>query len=111
MSRERANARERCRQKSIGNAFNMLRNHLPKQLRDRKPSKAETLKSAAQYISHLLRILEKEIENSSNNLKDEHQKDPSLTTPSHLNSKIEVCYAHQNGEWVPPECHFVVNYD
>lgn len=52
----------------------MLRNHLPKQLRDRKPSKAETLKSAAQYISHLLRILEKEIENSSNNLKDEHQK-------------------------------------
>ncbi|CAI2355594.1 unnamed protein product [Caenorhabditis sp. 36 PRJEB53466] len=86
MSRERANERERNRQKSIGKAFNALRSHLPKQLRDRKPSKAETLKSAVQYISHMLRVLEAET-----------QKNFSPVI------KKEIDFAYATNVWMPPE--------
>ncbi|UMM38701.1 hypothetical protein L5515_016083 [Caenorhabditis briggsae] len=96
MSREKANARERCRQKSIGNAFNVLRNHLPKQLRDRKPSKAETLKSATQYILHLLQILDAELNGESGNIIKQHVAN-SFTV-----STNDVGY--QKGVWNPPEC-------
>ncbi|KAF1745724.1 hypothetical protein GCK72_022171 [Caenorhabditis remanei] len=100
MSREKANARERCRQKSIGNAFTILRNHLPKQLRDRKPSKAETLKSATQYISHLLQVLEKDIKMEMNG--QQNSMSPTASTPTQSDDNEYVGY--QKGVWMPPQC-------
>ncbi|PIC15238.1 hypothetical protein B9Z55_022291 [Caenorhabditis nigoni] len=80
----------------IGNAFNVLRNHLPKQLRDRKPSKAETLKSATQYILHLLQILDAELNGGSGDIMKQRVAN-SFTV-----STNDVGY--QKGVWFPPEC-------
>lgn len=48
-----ANARERDRTESVNHAFNLLRNLIPTEPRDRKLSKIEILRLASSYINHL----------------------------------------------------------
>lgn len=48
-----ANARERDRTESVNNAFNILRQLLPTEPKNRKLSKIEILRLATSYIEHL----------------------------------------------------------
>lgn len=54
----RRNARERKRVKMVNDGFATLRNHVPSGKKNKKLSKVETLKSAAEYIHQLQSILQ-----------------------------------------------------
>lgn len=54
-----ANARERKRMENLNDAFDRLRQYLPKLENDQKLSKHETLQMAQTYISELDQLLKK----------------------------------------------------
>lgn len=54
-----ANARERKRMENLNDAFDRLRQYLPKLDNDQKLSKHETLQMAQTYISELDQLLKK----------------------------------------------------
>ena len=64
----RRNARERDRIKTVNDAFDSLREHVPngEAAKGRKISKVETLKSAIEYIRALRTVLGEQIEPSEN---------------------------------------------
>ncbi|CAL1528231.1 unnamed protein product, partial [Lymnaea stagnalis] len=53
----RRNARERNRVKQVNLGFETLREHVPNGKKNKKMSKVQTLRSAAQYIKDLYMIL------------------------------------------------------
>ncbi|OZC09514.1 Helix-loop-helix DNA-binding domain protein [Onchocerca flexuosa] len=66
LKRKAANERERKRMYSINEAFDKLRHLLPWLSRDRKMSKASTLREAIRYIKQLNQLLNGEQVNSEN---------------------------------------------
>ncbi|VDK64616.1 unnamed protein product [Onchocerca ochengi] len=66
LKRKAANERERKRMYSINEAFDKLRHLLPRLSRDRKMSKASTLREAIRYIKQLNQLLNGEQINSEN---------------------------------------------
>ena len=57
--RKSANARERSRVQVINSAFESLRELIPLSPTEKRPSKIETVRLAALYISHLTELLTK----------------------------------------------------
>ena len=55
--RKSANARERSRVQVINSAFESLRELIPLSPTEKRPSKIETVRLAALYISHLTELL------------------------------------------------------
>jgi len=53
----RRNERERNRVRQVNAGFDRLRDHVPRGRRDRKLSKVDTLRAAAEYIAHLHALL------------------------------------------------------
>lgn len=55
----RRNERERQRVRCVNEGYARLRDHLPRELADRRLSKVETLRAAIGYIKHLQELLER----------------------------------------------------
>ncbi|XP_024863520.1 achaete-scute homolog 4-like [Kryptolebias marmoratus] len=55
---QRRNERERHRVRCVNEGYARLREHLPRELDERRLSKVETLRAAIDYIKHLQRLLE-----------------------------------------------------
>ncbi|XP_061922745.1 achaete-scute homolog 3 [Entelurus aequoreus] len=55
------NERERHRVRCVNEGYVRLRQHLPQELEDRRLSKVETLRAAIDYIKHLQRLLEMDV--------------------------------------------------
>ncbi|KAH9525033.1 hypothetical protein Btru_000156 [Bulinus truncatus] len=92
----RRNARERNRVKQVNQGFETLREHVPNGKKNKKMSKVQTLRSAAQYIKDLYMILHGELPAlGSPNVVDEHDPDSPLDS-----SDIEMSVSS-------PESHVV----
>ncbi|CAD7677219.1 unnamed protein product [Nyctereutes procyonoides] len=56
----RRNERERQRVRGVNEGYARLRDHLPRELAQRRLSKVETLRAAIRYIGHLQELLERQ---------------------------------------------------
>ncbi|XP_078193319.1 achaete-scute homolog 4 [Callithrix jacchus] len=56
----RRNERERQRVRCVNEGYARLRDHLPRELADKRLSKVETLRAAISYIRHLQELLERQ---------------------------------------------------
>ncbi|XP_041612516.1 achaete-scute homolog 4 [Vulpes lagopus] len=56
----RRNERERQRVRGVNEGYARLRDHLPRELAQRRLSKVETLRAAIRYIRHLQELLERQ---------------------------------------------------
>ncbi|XP_059140146.1 putative uncharacterized protein DDB_G0289263 [Physella acuta] len=75
----RRNARERNRVKQVNLGFETLREHVPNGKKNKKMSKVQTLRSAAQYIKDLYTILHGELPAlGSPNMIEDHEPDSPL---------------------------------
>ena len=72
--RHAANVRERRRMRTINEAFEMLRTHVPSTCEDRKLSKVDTLKMAIRYIGELSALLHRCGEDVTKGAKRKHNK-------------------------------------
>ncbi|XP_061767913.1 achaete-scute homolog 4 [Nerophis ophidion] len=55
------NERERHRVRCVNEGYLRLRQHLPQEFEDKRLSKVETLRAAIDYIKHLQRLLEMDV--------------------------------------------------
>uniref|UniRef100_A0A2C9JMB2 BHLH domain-containing protein n=1 Tax=Biomphalaria glabrata TaxID=6526 RepID=A0A2C9JMB2_BIOGL len=95
----RRNARERNRVKQVNQGFETLREHVPNGKKNKKMSKVQTLRSAAQYIKDLYMILHGELPAlGSPNVVDE--PDSPLD-----NSDVEMSVSSPESQAAPANLH------
>ena len=89
--RHAANVRERRRMRTINEAFEHLRAHVPSTCEDRKLSKVDTLKMAIRYIGELSSLLQRCGEDVTKGVKRKHTKILTVLYPPsefHFHSQV-----------------------